>query len=246
MKRIFLFLIISGLMIASTLAQETNAEGKIKEAKEEKEKSEQSPRDSVPSLSNPDRYRLQPNDVLEVLYRFSPEFNDIVTVQPDGFVSLPLVGDIKIGGSTLEQIKKVIIEKSSVRLRNPEITLKLREFEKPFFIVSGHIKNPGRYDFRGKTLLSEALAIAGGFTESSTTTQVFLFRKLNAEWSEVIEVNMKDSVIKEKQLKEDITLRPGDMLFIPQNKISKFERVIKDTAPFNPMNLLNIWTRRSF
>ena len=239
MKRIFSVLIISVFMIVPALAQEE------KNNKEEKDKSEQSPRDSVPSLSNPDRYRLQPNDVLEVQYRFSPEFNDIVTVQPDGFVSLPLVGDIKIGGSTLEQIKKILIEKSSVRLRNPEITLKLKEFEKPYFIVSGHIKNPGRYDFRGKTLLSEALAIAGGFTESSTTSQVFLFRKLNAEWSEVIEINMKDSVIKEKQLKEDITLRPGDMLFIPQNKISKFERIIKDTAPFNPMNILSIWTRRT-
>ncbi len=232
MMRIVLFLISSILMIVPTLAQQ------------EKDKSEQPPRDTVPSLSNPDRYRLQPNDVLEVQYRFSPEFNDIVTVQPDGFVSLPLIGDIKIGGSTLEQIKKVIIEKSSVRLRNPEITLKLREFEKPYFIVSGQIKNPGRFDFRGKTLLSEALAIAGGFIESSSTSQVFLFRKLNSEWSEVLEINMKDSMIKEKQLKEDITLRPGDMLFVPQNKISKFERIVKNTAPFNPMNLLNIWYRR--
>ncbi len=122
MKRIFSVLIISVFMIVPALAQEE------KNNKEEKDKSEQSPRDSVPSLSNPDRYRLQPNDVLEVQYRFSPEFNDIVTVQPDGFVSLPLVGDIKIGGSTLEQIKKILIEKSSVRLRNPEITLKLKEF----------------------------------------------------------------------------------------------------------------------
>lgn len=237
MRRILSFLIISVFMVVPALAQE-------EKNKEEKDKAEQSPRDSVPSLSNPDRYRLQPNDVLEVLYRFSPEFNDIVTVQPDGFISLPLVGDIKIGGSTLEQVKKLIIEKSSVRLRNPEVTLKLKEFEKPYFIVSGQIKNPGRYDFRGKTLLSEALAIAGGFTESSTTSQVFLFRKLNSEWSEVLEINMKDSIIKEKQLKEDLTLRPGDMLFIPQNKISKFERIVKNTAPFNPMNIFSLWSRR--
>ena len=56
---------------------------------------------------------------------------------------------------------------------------------------------------------------------------------------------MKDSIIKEKQLKEDLTLRPGDMLFIPQNKISKFERIVKNTAPFNPMNIFSIWNRRT-
>ena len=51
-----------------------------------------------------ERYRLQPGDVLEVQFRYSPEFNQTVTVQPDGYVSLEIGGDIKVAGMTIEQI----------------------------------------------------------------------------------------------------------------------------------------------
>lgn len=195
------------------------------------------PKKPVPNLIEPDRYRLQPNDVLEVQYRLTPEHNETVTVQPDGFVNLPLIGDLKIGDLTLEQIKKVIFEKVSVRLKDPEITLKLKEFEKPYFVISGHVRQPGRYDFRGKTHVSEAIAIAGGFTEYSYRSQVLIFRKLNSEWSQVIEVNLNEDSHKKKKLVEDISLKPGDMVFIPENKVLKIERIVRNIAPFNPFGI---------
>ncbi len=200
--------------------------------------SEPATRESVPSLTNPDRYRLQANDVLDVQYRYSPEYNDITTIQPDGFINLPLVGDVKVSGLTLEQARKAIIEKAAVRLKDPEIVVKLKEFEKPSFVVSGHVKNPGRFDFRGKVMASEAIAIAGGLLESSKSSQVLLLRKLNTEWSEVIELNFKDNKDHKKQLTEDVSLRPGDMLVVPQNRISKIERIVKNVAPFNPMGFI--------
>ena len=51
------------------------------------------------------RYRLQPTDVLEIHYRYTPEYDQTVTVQPDGLVSLPIVGDLKLQGLTLDQVK---------------------------------------------------------------------------------------------------------------------------------------------
>ena len=59
------------------------------------------------------RYRLQPSDVLEVHYRYTPEFDQTVTVQPDGFVTLQIVGDLKLQGLTLEQVKGGILEKAN-------------------------------------------------------------------------------------------------------------------------------------
>lgn len=200
--------------------------------------SKEDPGKSVPSLTEPDRYRLQPNDVLEVHYRLTPEHNETVTVQPDGFVNLPLIGDLKIGGLTLEQTKKAIIEKVSVRLKDPEITLKLKEFEKPYFVISGQVKQPGRYDFRGKTHVTEAIAIAGGFTEYSYRSQVLIFRKINSEWSQVIEIKLGEDSYKIKKLVEDIALKPGDMVFIPESKLLKVERIVKNVAPFNPFGFI--------
>ena len=53
-----------------------------------------------------ERYRLQPGDVLEIQYRYSPEFNQTVTVQPDGYVSLEIGGDLKVAGLTIEQTRR--------------------------------------------------------------------------------------------------------------------------------------------
>src|SRR5690242_19241849 len=73
------------------------------------------------------RYKLQPLDVLEVHYRYSPEFDQTATVQPDGFISLPLLGDLNIQGLTLDEAKAAILGKASQRLRDPEITVVLKE-----------------------------------------------------------------------------------------------------------------------
>src|SRR6267143_232231 len=67
-----------------------------------------------------ERYRLQPGDVIEVQFRYSPEFNQTVTVQPDGYVSLEIGGDIKVAGLTVEQTRQVILRASAERLQDPE------------------------------------------------------------------------------------------------------------------------------
>ena len=51
------------------------------------------------------RYRLQPSDVVEIHYRYTPEFDQTVTVQPDGFLNLQIVGDVKAQGRTAEELK---------------------------------------------------------------------------------------------------------------------------------------------
>src|ERR1700684_3912231 len=96
------------------------------------------------------RYRLQPSDIMEIHYRYSPEFDQTVTVQPDGFVALQLVGDLKLQGLTLDEAKAAIIEKASQRLRDPEITVVLKEFKKPYFTVGGEVGTPGRFEMRGR------------------------------------------------------------------------------------------------
>src|SRR6266566_2888174 len=70
-----------------------------------------------------ERYRLQPGDVLEVQFRYSPEFNQTVTVQPDGYVTLEVGGDLKIAGMTVDQTREAILKKASTRLQDPIATV---------------------------------------------------------------------------------------------------------------------------
>jgi polysaccharide export outer membrane protein len=173
------------------------------------------------------RYRLQPSDILEIRYRFSPEFDQVVSVQPDGFVALQLVGDLKLQGLTVDQAKAAILEKAAERLKDPEITLVLKEFEKPYFTVGGEVATPGRFEMRGPVTPLQAIAMAGGFKSvSAKHSQVILFRRVGSELAkaEILDLKTAMSPSATERLPD---LHAGDMLIVSQNSISKIERMVK-------------------
>jgi polysaccharide export outer membrane protein len=112
----------------------------------------------------------------------------------------------------------------------------LKEFERPSFVVGGEVGKPGKYELRSDTTVAEAVQIAGGMTQQAKHSQVVLFRRVNDDLLETRVVNLK-KMLKGADLKEDAHLRPGDMVFVPQNTISKIARFV--TKPslsmyFNP------------
>jgi polysaccharide export outer membrane protein len=174
----------------------------------------------------PDRYRLQPGDVLEVQYRYSPEFNQTVTVQPDGYVTLEIGGDLKVAGFTIEQARQVILKQASARLQDPVATIVLKEFQKPYFVVAGEVAQPGKIEMRERVTAIQAIMLAGGMKEAANSSQVVVFRKINSDTAEVKVLNLK-SIRKTGDLENDLTLQPGDMVFVPRDKISKIERFMR-------------------
>ena len=174
-----------------------------------------------------ERYRLQPGDVLEIQYRYSPEFNQTVTVQPDGYVSLEIGGDLKIAGLTIEQTRQTILRRASARLREPVATIVLKEFQRPYFVVAGEVAQPGKIEMRERVTAIQAIMLAGGMKESARSSQVIVFRKINSsDMAEVKLLNLK-SIRRTSDLENDLTLQPGDMVYVPRDKISKIERFMK-------------------
>src|SRR2546423_375140 len=171
------------------------------------------PTDEKPALKqhSDDRYRLVPGDVIDIAYRYTPEFNQTVTIQPDGYVGLEIVGDLKLGGSTLDEARRKIIEKASVRLKDPEVAILLKEFQKPYFVVSGEVVTGGRFEMRETVTALQAVMIAGGFKDSAKSSQVVVFRKLNEDTAEVRTLDLR-SIKKTSDLENDLTLRPGDIV----------------------------------
>ncbi len=175
------------------------------------------------------RYRVAPGDVLDLNFPFSPEFNQTVTVQPDGFVTLRNVGEFYVQGKTTPELAADLHQAYGKILHDPVITVDLKDFQKPFFIAGGEVGHPGKYDLREDTTASEAIAIAGGFTDSSKHSQVLLFRRLDDNSVEVKKLNLK-KMLNSADLKEDVYLRPGDMLYVPKNRISKIKRFLPTEA----------------
>ena len=173
-----------------------------------------------------DRYRLQPGDVLEVQYRYSPEFNQTVTVQPDGYVTLEIGGDLKIAGFTIEETRQAILRQASKRLQDPVATIVLKEFQRPYFVVAGEVATPGKIEMRERVTAIQAIMLAGGMKETAKSSQVVVFRKINSDMAEVKLLNLK-SVRRTSDLENDLTLQAGDMVFVPRDRISKIERFMK-------------------
>ena len=175
------------------------------------------------------RYHLQEGDTFAVHFEFSPEFDQEITVQPDGYVALRGVGDVHVAGQTVPQLSSTLQSAYEKILHQPSISIVLKDFEKPYFIAGGQVGHPGKYTLHGETTLTQAIQMAGGFTPKSKHSQVLLFRRVSDTWTEARVLDVK-KMLNEKKLPEDPFLRTGDMIFGPQNRISKIDRFIPNSG----------------
>jgi polysaccharide export outer membrane protein len=169
------------------------------------------------------RYKLRSGDQFDLIFELSPEFNQQgISVQPDGFITLRGVGDVHVAGQTVPELTATLHNAYNKILHDPLISITLKDFEKPYFIADGQIGRPGKYDLRGDTTLTEAVAMAGGFLDSAKHSQVLLFRRVNDDWmsAQVVDVKKMQS---QRKLREDPLLHTGDMVFVPKNRISKLK-----------------------
>lgn len=180
-----------------------------------------------PALHQRDpRYTLRSGDSFDLNFQFSPEFNQTLIVQPDGFVSLREVGDMHVSGLTLPEVQKRIEAKYATILKQPVISVIPRDLEKSFFIAMGEVARPGKYELRGPITVTEALAIAGGLApDRAKHSEVVLFRREGNTLGpgEVVDVK---KMLKKRDLREDVYLKPGDLLYVPQNTWSKVHQLI--------------------
>ena len=170
-------------------------------------------------------YRLRKSDVAAIDFTFSPQFDQTVIVQPDGFIPLKGAGLLYVEGKTLPELQNSVRLAYRGVLHDPEVTITLKDFDKPFFIAAGEVGHPGKYELRADTTVIEAVAIAGGFTPRSKHSQVVLFRRVSDEIVESHLLNAK-LMLNSRSLGEDMHLEPGDLLFVPQNQISKIRQYL--------------------
>jgi polysaccharide export outer membrane protein len=145
-------------------------------------------------------------------------------VQPDGFVSLREIGDIHVVGESVPELTRTITKAYSGILHDPVVSVVLKDFEKPHFVVSGQVGKPGKFELRSDTTVTEAVAIAGGLTKASKHSQVLVFRRADNDMFQVLNLNLK--AIQKGDPNEDIHVQTGDIIFVPQNTISKISDYI--------------------
>ena len=93
-------------------------------------------------------YRIRNSDVIEIKFNFVSEFDQTVSVQPDGFIALRDTDELYAEGLTVAQLRSAVHQAYLTTLHDPEVTITLKDFEKPYFIATGAVAHPGKYELR--------------------------------------------------------------------------------------------------
>jgi polysaccharide export outer membrane protein len=171
------------------------------------------------------RYKLQIADELEIDFPLTPEYNQDVTIQPDGYINLQGLEDMHVEGMTTSELVNALKAAYAALLNDPVITVKLTIFERPYFVAAGEFTAPGKIELKGTVTLLQAVAMAGGIKEGGSRSQVVLFRRTSNDWVEVKKLNLK-KIASSQRLGEDLQVMPGDLLFVPRGRLAKMDKII--------------------
>jgi polysaccharide export outer membrane protein len=124
----------------------------------------------APAEPSPRRdYEVGPGDVLEVTVFGNDDLSRVPTVQTNGSISFPLLGEVQVAGLTVAEVQRKItnlLEKDY--LVRPQVEVKVREYQSQFVSVVGEVNSPGRKPLRGRTRLIDLLTEAGGFKPTAS------------------------------------------------------------------------------
>ena len=157
-------------------------------------------------------YRIGPEDVLHIDVWDNEELTGDVTVRPDGKISLPLIQDVQAEGRTSAELAGRIRDKLLAYIKNPNVSVIVREINAPKFSILGYVANPGTYPLRGELTILQALSQAGGFTPFASPKKIKVIRYVSGKQT-VRLVNYYKLI--EEGGEGLYLLKPGDTIVVP-------------------------------
>lgn len=167
-----------------------------------------------PSIAQPspaqEAYILGPGDTLDIVVYGEPDLFRTVTVKPDGAVSLALLGEVKAAGRTTTQLAADLTRLYGKYLKQPSISVTVREFRVDRIYILGQVSRPGEYQLRPGIGIMELLANAGGPTGRADLAKVVVIRGR----TEAQQLNLLEAFATNRN--PDVKLLAGDVLFVPE------------------------------
>jgi len=157
-------------------------------------------------------YVIGGGDRLAVLLWQEESLSGSVTVRPDGFITLPLINDVKAVGMPPAELRNVLEQKYKEFLTNPLVTIRIENIISSQVYLIGQIKNPGVYPFTGNDTVLQLVTRAGGLTIFAKRADLRVVRRNGKKVTEYI-VDY-DAILK-GDFAQDIMLRPGDRIIVP-------------------------------
>ncbi len=161
-------------------------------------------------------YVIGPEDVLDISIWKNADLSRVVTVRPDGRISLPLIGDVTAAGLTPGELRESIVARLKEYQESVVASVIVNEVNSYRIFILGEVARPGTYLMKRRTTVLQAIAIAGGFNQYASRNKMVVVREGGAASSEErIPVRFDDLVKAGRKGTKNLTLRPGDTIFVP-------------------------------
>ncbi|MDD6172789.1 MAG: polysaccharide export protein [Elusimicrobia bacterium] len=162
-------------------------------------------------------YLLQPGDLLEVKVYMEENMDRTLRISANGTITFPLVGNIKVGGMSVAAAEGKLSDELKRYIKNPQISMLIKEYGNKTVYLLGQVQKPSAIEIPPEKPLTvlEAITSVGGFTDIAAPSKVKVLRMENGR-QKAIDVDIAQ-ITKYGQKSLDITLMPGDVVFVPQS-----------------------------
>jgi polysaccharide export outer membrane protein len=198
-------------------------------------------------------YRIAVNDKLEIRFQEPPGYSELVTVRPDGKISLPLVKTVVAEGKTPEELEAELAGRYAAYLKAPDLVVIVREFTSDrvyidgklsrgglkdiddvvvltrafdrMVFVSGEVGSPGFVRYRSPMTVMQTIMAAGGNRRTADMQRVIVIRRGPTEQPVVVSLNLSGDW--QGAAMNDIPLNPFDVILVPKSGIAKFTDMLE-------------------
>lgn len=164
-------------------------------------------------------FLLGPEDVVEVAIWRNQDLSRIVTVRPDGMISLPLIGDVQASGLTAAQVGEKISKRLTEYKENPAVSVSVKEINSYYIYVVGEVTRPGKFALKSYATVLQGISLAGGFTQYASKNRMAVLRwsasKSSGSERQVRIPVSYDDLISGKGRVGNFTLMSGDTIVVP-------------------------------
>jgi polysaccharide biosynthesis/export protein len=163
----------------------------------------------LPMAAAQSDYRIGPDDVLIITVLDQKELEQIVTVRPDGKISLPLVGDAEAAGLTVAELSSRLTTLYGRTVRGAQVTVGVKEVRSRPVYFAGGVVRPGQLQLTQELTVLQGLSAVGGPLPTADLESAFVLRG-----GQRIPVNLQE-ILQRGAMTQNLRLQPGDTVVVP-------------------------------
>lgn len=170
-------------------------------------------------------YRLEAGDGIEIRFFFNQELNDRVEIRPDGQIAMPMVGQIRAAGLTVEELTNKLAASYKEIVKQPAITVQVRSYANRRFFVGGEVNRAGVFALGNQQTVLGAILEAGGMRLNAKKGEVVLIRRAADGKPTTQRVSLRASRNGAPEA-ASLTIQPYDVVLVSEAGIAKANRAM--------------------